>query len=83
MGMGKNMNGKKRYRGSEYMKNWLATFVFNFKKMLWNGFYVFLFADHMLLGSSLCIQAGMRWKQQQTSQKQRIDRIGQQKDNIN
>lgn len=51
--------------------------------MLWNGFYVFLFAEHMLLGSSLCIQAGMRWKQQQTSQKQRIDRIGQQKDNIN
>lgn len=30
--------------------------------MLWNGFYVFLFVEHMLLGSSFCIQAGMRWK---------------------
>ena len=38
-----------------------------FKKCCEMGFMFFLFAEHMLLGSSLCIQAGMRWKQQQTS----------------
>ena len=39
--MGNNMNGKKRYRGSEYMKNWLATFFKIFKKCCEMGFMFF------------------------------------------